>query len=1527
MARVTDTATEPPHEEGTLRPLDEALSTEAVEVDMQYCSSDLGNLSDPPPYRAMIEAIDGEGLKGWCINALDVKKPVSLTVAFFGVDLCQIETSMPRPDVQNALGQLCTPGFHLRWSSRRYDEQTIQALISRVDADPASEAALDVRVTDGDLFLPILSDLEVRLTNVEMLHIISSVDPEPVTGNDGGPHTAVEGYIDSVDNMEVHGWALRHGQDAPDTVELLVDGVVVASTLAADPRGDLAALGIRNCAYLLAIPAQYYDGAMHRIEVRTAEDGIPLAGSPIHRRLTSVQDGRWMISGRKIDGWIIPALSGNIKLSIWADGMIAVSTQIDGVAGEMASFSQMLPISLIDGQSHTINVSPTNEPGNPLLRTQGGTQAHFSRRVKASIDSTQDGFIRGWAFDCCDSDRSIEIELWDGPVILGRTVTDLLRQDVNKHFDVTGNHGFSIAIPIQRFDGRPHNLCLKALGEDLTVAPTKRLPEILNRSLLGASKQRFVGKVDSATCQEVSGWVADKFAPFQPVRVAIIVDDVCEAIILADQFQKRLQPVAGSGYHAFRYQFPARLMNSTRRKVEVRVVSNNTALPIGAKNALAVDLFFPLIDFFAAYEQCENVGRVLTIPLTNVVPRPTGPAATRPPLADGDDPAVSVIVLNWNGATLVEELLNSIAVHFAGESLEVLLVDHGSSDDSLAVAERFSDRIALTVLARKMNYSFSASNNFAASQARGRYLFFVNNDLVFTGNCLPAMTAWLEQDESIGIVGMRLAEPLPKEGGGWRYAPHHRGIQFLPKTQANKDVSYFPAEIDDHYSDCGAAFEMPAVTGAALLCRKDDFLAIDGFDKTYFYGLEDVDLCLRMSEHLNKRIICDTTVTALHNRSFTRTARLATGKPNPVLANPKSQTQNAKYFASRFGRRILRETLLSLINGKTLWRTQPLRVTFVITDASLNTPAGDFYTAMEMAEAMRKLFGWETLFAKRDVTEMPGTDVLIVMRHDFNLSAVRDANPGLVTVAWIRNRVDEWLASPHWDAYNLIFCSSNLAIRKVVEATGRVAHLLPIATNEERFRAKAPVDEHKTDILFTGNYWGATRDAMELLDQVELPGELAIYGHGWHDHERLRKNWRQAVPYVELADIYPSAKLVIDDSHPVTREWNSLNSRVFDALGSGTLVVTNCRGGAEELFGDLLPTFSTRDELLTHLQYFIDHPDEREALAVRLREEVLANHTYKNRAQVFKSVLGDFVGKALRFSIKVGIPNHAEKHAWGDWHFALAIKRTLEKAGHYARIDILPEWYAPLTVKDDAVIVLRGLSAYKPVPSKINLMWLISHPDEVSFSEFDEYDHVFVASKPYTELLQRRLGDRVSTLLQCTDPSIFYPTDANEERVPDVLFVGNSRGVRRPIIDDALQMGIDIGVYGQMWGGIIPHGCVLGEYIPNDGLRAYYSNAKIVLNDHWPDMKREGFVSNRVFDAGACGAAIVSDDIVGLQDIFGESIITYDGPEDLQRKVESLLSDEDVLRSIGERLRQIILAEHTFEHRVRDILATVAAFA
>ncbi|MFM9858939.1 glycosyltransferase [Pseudoxanthobacter sp. M-2] len=602
-----------------------------------------------------------------------------------------------------------------------------------------------------------------------------------------------------------------------------------------------------------------------------------------------------------------------------------------------------------------------------------------------------------------------------------------------------------------------------------------------------------------------------------------------------------------------------------------------------------------------------------------------------------------------------------------------------------------------------------------------------------------------------------------------------------------------------------------------------------------------------------------------------------------------------------------------------------LRVAFGVTSADPRTPAGDYFTAMELGLALKEAHGCEVVFADLNCRDLAGANVFVVMRHDFPAGAMTGGAAGLVTVAWVRNRTDEWLANGALDRCAVIFASATKAADAIRAATGRPVSLLPIAANTRRFAPTGPAAEHEADIAFTGHFWGDAREAVHQLDPATLKARFAIYGHGWDEDPAFAPYWRGPVPYQELPRVYGSAKLVIDDSHPVTRVWDSLNSRVFDATAAGALVLTNCTGGVAEQFGGRLPSFSTPEELRALVDRYLGDDAAREALATEMRAEVLARHDYRHRAATLVEALAA-VRSTLRIAIKSPVPSAAERAAWGDHHFALALKRALERTGAIVRIDDLPDWYGGQTSGDDVVIVLRGLSRYRPSAGALNLLWLISHPDEVSLAELQGYDHVFVASKPYAEKLKPRLGDHVSPLLQATDPELFQPLPAarrpNGPAAGAVVFVGNTRGQRRAMVDRVEAAGHPVRVTGQGWTGIVPDDRIAGTHIENDALSAHYASAAIVINDHWPDMAAEGFLSNRLFDAAAAGATILSDPALSLEEVFGDLVATAATPEEADAAIRRLKADRR-RAARAKALRALVVEHHSFDHRAAEILAKI----
>jgi spore maturation protein CgeB len=188
--------------------------------------------------------------------------------------------------------------------------------------------------------------------------------------------------------------------------------------------------------------------------------------------------------------------------------------------------------------------------------------------------------------------------------------------------------------------------------------------------------------------------------------------------------------------------------------------------------------------------------------------------------------------------------------------------------------------------------------------------------------------------------------------------------------------------------------------------------------------------------------------------------------------------------------------------------------------------------------------------------------------------------------------------------------------------------------------------------------------------------------------------------------------------------------------------------------------------------------------------------------------------------------------------------------------------------------------------------------------------------------MMRRTGRPVGVLPQAADPGRFAPGATGPHH--ELLFVANSRRVGRHLVRDLLPTEHELAVYGQRWDrhGLDPR-YHAGAHVPYEDLPGYYASADIVLNDHWTDMRREGMLSNRLFDASAAGAFVISDEIEGLEETFDGGVVAYRDPADLRRLIDRFLDDPEARAEHAARARARVLAAHTFDHRASTLLAAI----
>ncbi|WP_116090613.1 glycosyltransferase [Sphingomonas crusticola] len=285
----------------------------------------------------------------------------------------------------------------------------------------------------------------------------------------------------------------------------------------------------------------------------------------------------------------------------------------------------------------------------------------------------------------------------------------------------------------------------------------------------------------------------------------------------------------------------------------------------------------------------------------------------------------------------------------------------------------------------------------------------------------------------------------------------------------------------------------------------------------------------------------------------------------------------------------------------------------------------------------------------------------------------------------------------------------------------------------------------------------------------------------------------------------------------------------------------------------------------------------------------------------------------LSFAIKIAAPEH-EKDAWGDWHFADSLAEAIRRLGHDVHVDFRGRWGGRALADEDVAISLRGLIAYEPRPGQLAYLWNISHPDQVSYEEYDRYSRVYVASESYAGLLDHIVRPPVSALLQATDPDRFHPLD-NPPAGPDLLFVGNSRGIEREIVRWAIEAERPPAIYGGGWEGLVSQDLVKADNVDNRVLGAMYAGAGAVLNDHWPSMAAFGLLSNRLFDIVAAGGKALSDRVPSIARTFGSAVAEVSGPAELQRVADRLVHAPRVPGAA-----EAVMADHSFDARARRLV-------
>ncbi len=196
-------------------------------------------------------------------------------------------------------------------------------------------------------------------------------------------------------------------------------------------------------------------------------------------------------------------------------------------------------------------------------------------------------------------------------------------------------------------------------------------------------------------------------------------------------------------------------------------------------------------------------------------------------------PTLSIVIATWNSASEITDCLQALRI--ADRSAEIFVVDNASIDATVElVRTNFPD---VMLLENRVNAGFARANNQALALARGDNLLLLNPDTVVEPDALQLLCAYLADHPRVGAVGPRLIRP---DGTIQRSCLRYVTLPAL-LTGFVQGGDYLPA-------DPTAPGKVEALSGAALMVRRQVVEEVGLLDEEFFMYAEDTDWCYRMAQ-------------------------------------------------------------------------------------------------------------------------------------------------------------------------------------------------------------------------------------------------------------------------------------------------------------------------------------------------------------------------------------------------------------------------------------------------------------------------------------------------------------------------------------------------------------------------------------------------------------------------------------------------------------------------------------------------------
>jgi glycosyltransferase involved in cell wall biosynthesis len=290
------------------------------------------------------------------------------------------------------------------------------------------------------------------------------------------------------------------------------------------------------------------------------------------------------------------------------------------------------------------------------------------------------------------------------------------------------------------------------------------------------------------------------------------------------------------------------------------------------------------------------------------------------------------------------------------------------------------------------------------------------------------------------------------------------------------------------------------------------------------------------------------------------------------------------------------------------------RVAFLVSTTDLSLGRGDPYVAAGLGRALSERGVGVRLIPQPEWyrTKYHEGEVAVAMLAAFDIRLMPNS---VSTIAWMRNSIEQWAERPYLDSFRAILTSSELSESILNDRFNGPTGVLPIGFDPGLFSPPPRGTSRVRLGVTSANHWGTHRLVHQTLRTLDHRVGIDWYGVDRSQDPRMSRFNRGMASYFDLPDIYRRSIITIDDVNAVGVGWGNHNSRLFEALACGSLVVTNTQLGLAELGLQDVPVYRDAAGLEAILQSA--RRGEYTQLAEELSGIVLERHSFSHRADKF----------------------------------------------------------------------------------------------------------------------------------------------------------------------------------------------------------------------------------------------------------------------------------------------------------------------